>query len=168
MLHARDIFDFLSVYENNDKLTLMSVSPFASSSEAVVLQTAHKSKGLEYEYVFIISSDEDEWNGRAYANKIGMPTHLKLLPDSDNADDRIRLYYVAMTRAKHTLYITNHQSKLGFILSGKEDKQEAVLNEMIADNLYIKGADDYVEDEKALLRRLLENYKMPVTHMINF
>ena len=168
VLHARDIFDFLSVYENNDKLTLMSVSPFASSSEAVVLQTAHKSKGLEYEYVFIISSDEDEWNGRAYASKIGMPTHLKLLPDSDNADDRIRLYYVAMTRAKHTLYITNHQSKLGFILSGNEDKQEAVLNEMIADNLYIKGADDYVEDEKALLRRLLENYKMPVTHMINF
>ena len=168
LLHAADIFEFLAVYENNDKMTLTSVSPFASSDNAVVLQTAHKSKGLEYEYVFIINSDEDEWNGRGYSNKIGMPTHLKLLPESDNADDRIRLYYVAMTRAKHTLYITNHKSKLGFILKGDEVAEDYKLNKNIIENLYIKDAEDYVEDEKALLRRLLENYKMPVTHLINF
>jgi DNA helicase-2/ATP-dependent DNA helicase PcrA len=167
-LYANDIFAFLEVYENNDKLTLTAVSPFASSDNAVTLQTAHKSKGLEYEYVFIVNSDEDEWNGRGYANKIGMPTHLKLLPDSDNADDRIRLYYVAMTRAKHTLYITNHKAKLGFILKGDEEMQEGEVNKNIIDSLYITERKDYVEDEKVLLRRLLENYKMPVTHMINF
>ena len=167
-LYAGDIFSFLEVYENNDKLTLTSVSPFASSDNAVTLQTAHKSKGLEYAYVFIVNSDEDEWNGRGYANKIGMPMHLKLLPDQDNSDDRIRLYYVAMTRAKHTLYITNHKSKLGFILKGDEEKDEAKVNKNIIDSLYITEKKDYVENEKALLKRLLENYKMPVTHMINF
>jgi DNA helicase-2/ATP-dependent DNA helicase PcrA len=169
MLHAADIFEFVNVYSNNDKLTLMSVSPFATSEQAVVLQTAHKSKGLEYEYVFIINSDENEWNGRGYSNKIGMPTHLKLLPDADNTDDKIRLYYVAMTRTKHTLCITHHKNKLGFILSDTvAEVEKSEINKHITDSLYITEKKEYLDDEKVLLKRLLENYKMPVTHMINF
>ncbi len=169
MLHASDIFEFLDVYTNNDKLTLMSVSPFATSDISVVLQTAHKSKGLEYEYVFIINSDEDEWNGRGYSNKIGMPAHLKLLPESDNTDDKIRLYYVATTRAKHTLYITHHKNKLGFILNDQSQEiEKSEINKNIVDSLYITEKKEYLIDEKVLLKRLLENYKMPITHVINF
>lgn len=76
-----------------------------TSEEAVILQTAHKSKGLEYEYVFILNSDEDEWNGRRMTNKIGMPITLPLLPANDDVSDRVRLYYVAMTRAQSILCI---------------------------------------------------------------
>lgn len=168
ILRAGEIEEFVNIYQNNDNLSLNLISPFATSENAVTLQTAHKSKGLEYEYVFIINSDEDEWNGRGYGNKIGLPIEMKLLSEADNLDDRIRLYYVAMTRSKHTLYITNHKNKFGVVLNGDEQIEENNITKSIIDNLYITKNKEYVENEKVLLKRLLENYKMPATHFTNF
>ncbi len=189
MLYAKDLAEFISIYNNNQNLTLKLTSPFATSSEAVVLQTAHKSKGLEYEYVFIINSDEDEWNGRKRTNKIGMPINLKLLPSNDELSDRTRLYYVAMTRAKHTLYIThnnqkfqalfseeqNEKNKLEKLEAKKQDKlnkandlDKNILSQELVNSLQIKPSQILLQDEKILLKRLLENYKMPVTHLINY
>ena len=171
LLYAKDLQEFVAIYSNNDNLSLTLISPFATSDEAVTLQTAHKSKGLEYEYVFIINSDEDEWNGRGFSNKIGMPAELKLLPESDNLDDKMRLYYVSMTRAKHTLYITNNKNKFGPILNlnseDAEDSENKISKEMMK-VMSLAGKKEYVDDEKVLLKRLLENYKMPVTHLTNF
>lgn len=194
ILYAKDLSEFISIYNNNQNLSLKLTSPFATSSEAVVLQTAHKSKGLEYEYVFIINSDEDEWNGRKRTNKIGMPINLKLLPSNDELSDRTRLYYVAMTRAKHTLFITHNNQKFQALFSeeqnqkNKEDKLEAKkqdklnkenviegkiensnnLSKELVNSLQIKPSQILLQDEKILLKRLLENYKMPVTHLINY
>ena len=173
LLYAKDLQEFVAIYSNNDNLSLTLISPFATSDEAVTLQTAHKSKGLEYEYVFIINSDEDEWNGRGFSNKIGMPAELKLLPESDNLDDKMRLYYVSMTRAKHTLYITNNKNKFGVLLDSEnskkaEDKNENKISKEMIKVMSIASKKEYIDDEKVLLKRLLENYKMPVTHLTNF
>lgn len=172
ILFAKDLAEFVSIYENNDNLSLSTISPFATSENAIILQTAHKSKGLEYEYVFIINSDEDEWNGRKRVNKIGMPINLPLLPASDNLDDRVRLYYVAMTRAKHTLYITHNKDKFSVLLAEDNKKDESekedVINNNLINSLYIKEKSPILDDERVLLKRLLENYKMPVTHLINY
>jgi len=177
ILHAKDLNSFVDIYRNNDNLSLNLISPFATSGSAVTLQTAHKSKGLEYEYVFIINSDEDEWNGRGVTNKIGTPMHLKLLPNRDGLDDRIRLYYVAMTRAKHTLYITNNKNKFAPLMQSSseivsntdpDDKDKLHLSKELVSNLYIVNRQEIISDEKVLLKRLLENYKMPVTHLINY
>lgn len=171
LLYARDLKDFVNIYNNNNNLTLTLTSPFATSDNAIVLQTAHKSKGLEYEYVFIMNSDEDEWNGRKRSNKIGTPLNLHLLPSSDDLSDRVRLYYVAMTRAKHTLYITHNKDKFSALLGDENDikeKDNSEPNQNIINSLYITDKPPLIEDEKVLLKRLLENYKMSVTHLINF
>ncbi len=186
ILYAKDLQDFISIYNNNENLTLTLTSPFATSHEAIVLQTAHKSKGLEYEYVFIINSDENEWNGRKRTNKIGMPMNLKLLPSMDELGDRTRLYYVAMTRAKHTLYITHNNEKFQALFSeeqneinkakkleekkNRKEKGEVIntLSKELVNTLHIKPSQILLQDEKVLLKRLLENYKMPVTHLINY
>lgn len=184
VLHAKDLSSFVEVYTNNDNLSLNLVSPFATSDTAITLQTAHKSKGLEYEYVFIINSDEDEWSSRGMTNKIGTPAHLQLLPNSDSLDDRIRLYYVAMTRSKHTLYITNNKNKFGALMTNNSNLEAgnsagknantselsspSVISKELINNLYFMDRKEIVNDEKVLLKRLLENYKMPVTHMINY
>jgi DNA helicase-2/ATP-dependent DNA helicase PcrA len=108
------------------------------------------------------------------SNKIGMPENLKLLSEGDNVDDKLRLLYVAMTRAKHTLYITHSKEKLSYILknskeeSGKKEELGDELSLEIVKNLQITDTPVYMESEKVLLKRLLENYKMPVTHMTNF
>ena len=167
-LYARDLKDFVAIYENNKNLTLSTISPFATSEKAVVLQTAHKSKGLEYEYIFILNSDENEWNGRKGVNKIGLPINLPLLPSDDDISDRVRLYYVAMTRAKHTLYITNNKEKFSMLLTEKEEKEKNEIDDDLIKTLYPVEKKIFLEDEKALLKRVLEDYKMPVTHIINF
>jgi DNA helicase-2/ATP-dependent DNA helicase PcrA len=171
ILKATDIDEFLSVYKNNDKLSLTSVSPFASSAKSIVLQTAYKAKGLEYEYVYIVNANEKDWNGRGVTNKIGFPKNTKLLSESDDYDDKLRLFYVALTRAKHTLYITYSNERLGFIGGGKvmgESKLDKNITPKILQNLHLSKKQDYVQDEKVLLKRLLENYQMPVTHLTNF
>ncbi len=170
ILYAKDLKEFVNIYENNSYLSLSTISPFATSEKAIILQTAHKSKGLEYEYVFILNSDEDEWNGRAIPNKIGMPINMPLLPLSDDISDRVRLYYVAMTRAKHTLYMTNNKDKFSMLLSEKiiKKEEEKEISEKLVNSLFIKEGEIFLEDEKVLLKRILENYKMPVTHLINF
>jgi DNA helicase II / ATP-dependent DNA helicase PcrA len=170
VIFASEIESFLDVYGNNSSLTLNHVSPFATSMNAVALQTAHKSKGLEYEYVFIINSDEDEWSKRSMINKINLPVYMQLLPSSDNMDDNIRLYYVAMTRAKHTLYITNHSSKFAPLYDNENivsTEVSKISNELVR-SMNITPSKILIEDEKVLLSRLLENYKMPVTHLINY
>lgn len=50
----------------------------------------------------------------------------------------------------------------------KIKKKKMNFNKNILDSLYIKEKRLILEDEKVLLKRLLENYKMPVTHLINF
>lgn len=172
ILKATDIDEFLSVYKNNDKLSLTSVSPFASSAKSIVLQTAYKAKGLEYEYVFIINANEKDWNGRGMTNKIGFPKNMKLLSESDDYDDKLRLFYVALTRAKHTLYITYSKERLGFIGNSNLTPPSPNLGEGVSapilKNLHLSKKVNYVQDEKVLLKRLLENYQMPVTHLTNF
>ncbi len=172
VLYATNISEFMDTYTNNN-LTLSVVSPFATSENAVSLLTAHKAKGLEFEYVFLLSVDQGIWKRAGFSRKISFPTDLPLSADTDNDDDKIRLLYVAVTRAKHTLYITNHSQKLEYLvetttkLNAKPDTNQDLADETI-DSLQLKPQKIFLEDEKILLKRLLENYKMPVTHLTNF
>lgn len=169
ILYARDLQGFLDVYQAGGSLTLSVVSPFASSGKAVSLLTAHKAKGLEFEYVFVLSADDDTWAGRGYASNISFPKNMRFGPEGDNDDDKIRLLFVALTRAKHTLYITHSGQKVRFLPANEMQNTEsfAATNQTINSLTIVKGRE-FVQDEKVLLKRLLENYKMPVTHLNNF
>lgn len=178
VLYAKDIEQFVKIYEENSELKLNLVSPFATSESAVVLQTAHKAKGLEYEYVFVINSDKDKWEKTKNGSNIKSPFNLKLLPETDDKDDKIRLYYVAMTRAKHTLYITYNDEPFHaitdvsvFYKKKNEEKKYPIGQEIYNKVMLAKGIvpiPELVENEKIFLNRLLENYQMSVTHLINY
>lgn len=58
-LYSKDLIDFINIYNNNKNLTLSTKSIFKTGEKAITLQTAHKSKGLEYEFVFILNSNQD-------------------------------------------------------------------------------------------------------------
>ena len=67
-----------------------------SKKDAVKLMTAHSSKGLEFDTVFIIGAVE------------GIFPHSNAIATHERADieEERRLFYVAMTRAEKKLYIT--------------------------------------------------------------
>ncbi len=79
--------------------------------DAVQCITAHKAKGLEYDYVYAISMIESEYTrGRNNANV--MPANISILPEKDNIDDIIRLTYTIFTRAKKFLSISYAKKKI--------------------------------------------------------
>lgn len=68
----------------------------------MTLLTAHASKGLEFPTVFIIGMEE------------GLFPHSQSMGDQQELEEERRLCYVAITRAKERVYLTNARSRLYF------------------------------------------------------
>ncbi|MFA7075165.1 MAG: ATP-dependent helicase, partial [Candidatus Izemoplasmatales bacterium] len=67
--------------------------------EYVNLMTVHAAKGLEFDVVFITCLEQTLF-----------PSSQSLM-DSINVDEERRLFYVALTRAKDQVYLTNSQTR---------------------------------------------------------
>jgi DNA helicase-2/ATP-dependent DNA helicase PcrA len=196
ILTLKDLVEFVDLHEKND-ISLNDQSPFAKLAGAVNLLTAHKAKGLEFETVFVLSCQDDIWANKKIPSKISLPINLPIEPAGDNEDDQLRLFYVALTRAKRFLYITSYKSKedgkdsekLRFLIT-QNDEEEILKNEVLK-NIYLGSDFDpyetvpethevltaswlnyhtppFIGPEKELLKTLLDDYKMPVTHLNNF
>ncbi len=80
----------------------------SATTPAVQLLTAHKSKGLEFDTVYVFSCIDSIWGetARSVSRSINYPKNLPFAPTGNSADERLRLFYVAMTRAKNELVMT--------------------------------------------------------------
>ncbi len=83
----------------------------------VQLLTAHSAKGLEFEQVFLFDCVEDMWERSLNGNRgrFAMPPTLVPSAEEDAVEARRRLFYVAMTRAKHRL-------RLSYARAGEDGK----------------------------------------------
>lgn len=70
----------------------------------VQLMTAHRSKGLEFDTVFIPFLHDKKWSGRKSNTYFSSPV---IGFESDVSDER-RLLYVALTRAEQNLFLSYH------------------------------------------------------------
>jgi len=75
---------------------------------AIKLYTAHSSKGLEFDHVFVVNASEGRFPIRAQDRFLEIPAELveEELNASLPIDEERRLFYVAMTRARKTLVCT--------------------------------------------------------------
>jgi DNA helicase-2/ATP-dependent DNA helicase PcrA len=94
-------------YENLDDF-LGSLALFASSDEsvgadAVTLMTVHSAKGLEWDEVFVVGLNDGVFPSWRVLEHGG---------DADMEEER-RLLYVAMTRARHKLFVTSYERSMG-------------------------------------------------------
>ena len=122
----KDFIDFLDDYEAAGE-AILNTSPYQDATDSVQIVTAHKSKGLEYKHVFIIATDDLSWgNSKGNNNMLSLPKNLEQIRHTGHTEDEcIRLFFVAVTRAKKTLTMTN--SKQDF--SGKMPKRLQYLGE---------------------------------------
>ena len=169
-----NIIDFINIYDKY-KLTLNINS--INNKALVTLQTAHKSKGLEYDYVYIIDAEDKIWNGNKKKNITSIPKFLYqiLTGPSEDEDDSVRLLYVSMTRAKHHLYISHVNTINRHIPQiNSEQSNETVSTEENILNKNILALENslspaiYNIAEENILRSLLENYQMSITHLNNY
>lgn len=78
---------------------------------AVQVMTAHKAKGLEFMHVFIPHLTDSRWGGKAHAEYFTIPVTQHLNADDFAAsDDERKILYVAMTRAKIGLYLSDSET----------------------------------------------------------
>mgnify|MGYP003299603744 CR=1 FL=1 len=107
-LKLADLIQMLDDYEQADMPINMS-SPYRDADEAVSILSAHKAKGLEFAHVFIISADHMAWGkGKGNNNLLSLPKNLMQIRHTGTTDgEKLRILYVALTRAKDSLVITN-------------------------------------------------------------
>ncbi len=171
ILLVTDVAAFVKMHIDHD-IALVSESPFMKHEHSVQLMTAHASKGLEFGTVYIVSTHDALWTKSPRTNIAPLPSPLIPLmqPAGDTEDDFIRLLYVAITRAKHTLHITSHDAQVRYL--PQDDIQSGGTHDDVPieahENALSLHKEPYKEDEWVLLRRLVKNYKMPVTHLNNF
>ncbi|MBP5379364.1 MAG: UvrD-helicase domain-containing protein [Ruminococcus sp.] len=72
------------------------------SGDKVTLMTVHSAKGLEYENIFVIGMDD------------GIFPSARSFDSEDDMEEERRLAYVAITRAKNHLYLTNARQRMLF------------------------------------------------------
>gem|GEM_PF-519120 len=107
------ITDFITYMEDLDHYGLSPMTqPIRTQSDAVELMTAHGSKGLEFEAVYIFNATSGNWESSRDPSKLSVTISLfekELLTKEEKKDLKLeeerRLWYVAMTRAKRYLTI---------------------------------------------------------------
>lgn len=171
-LRVHDVGEFVDMHQAYN-IPLINQTPFAHNENSIQLLTSHGAKGLEFDYVFIVSVNDSIWAGRPKGSKITFPANLPLASAGDNEDDFIRLFYVALTRARHTLYLTHHKSPLRFLQSPTvpdTDKDMPVVpgEELLTHGLHIYHPAPFAHDERALLEKVVEGYMLSPTHLNNF
>jgi DNA helicase-2/ATP-dependent DNA helicase PcrA len=128
--------DFIVHIERVREHGILAKNGNANHKEGVRLMTAHKSKGLEFDYVYIIGAYEGHWGNKSRR------TLFHTIPSfSGDIDDERRLFYVALTRARKEVTIT--YPKMNF--EGRELLPAQFITE-ISDNL--KKIETYVDVPK--------------------
>lgn len=191
-----DLVDMITDYEDAT-MPISSSSPYRDADDAVQLMSAHKSKGLEFEYVFLVAADHSAWGkGKGNNNTFSLPKNLAQIRHTGVTDgERIRLLYVAMTRAKKHLIITNSlkdfneksAERLEYFNEYVEKDTEKVINEALPQKQVNCHYNDlsaqknpeniknwlgrYVvlsPDMRAIYRERVENYRMSASNLTTF
>ena len=101
----------------------------AFAADGVQLLTAHSSKGLEFDHVFIMDVIKDHWepNARSGSFTFFLPDTLTFSDTTDAMEARRRLFYVAMTRARRGLYLSKSTANF----KGKTQQQAMFWDEVL-------------------------------------
>lgn len=166
--------------------TITSVRPSADKIDrAVNLMTAHKSKGLEFDTVYITGAIDSAWGERVRTRSrlIGYPENLPLSPSGDTFDERLRLFFVAMTRAKKQLFISystldssdKNTMSASFLAGHNWQTQKPNLHSTLTEITHAAELAWYQplirpiqSSMKELLQPQLESYKLSATHLNSF
>lgn len=176
---------FIDLHKQLDRQITSSRPRVDGQSDTVHLMTAHKSKGLEYDTVYVIGAVDTVWGERARSRSrlISYPENLPLAPSGDSIDERLRLFFVAMTRARHTLVMTyslcddSDKPTLGasFLLGSSltaEPHTPTHTTESLIRDAERRWYEPLVHVSRGtmqeLLQPLLQNYKLSATHLNNF
>lgn len=182
-LKLHDLITFIDTHRELN-LPIQGTRRVGESSHAVELLTAHRAKGLEFDDVYIIGLTDTNWGetARSRARLVAFPHNLPLGFDTDTTDERLRLLYVALTRAKEQLHLSTHAAlengknmlPVGYLQTGEVELSDTETSSLEVDINIAKidwRAPYYTLEHgtmQELLSPLLERYRISSTHLNNY
>lgn len=180
-LHIADLVEFAELHRSAN-LKIVDTNPHTQATNAIQVMTVYKAKGLEFGTVFVINAQDEIWGptARSGSSRIVLPRNLPIAPAGESDDDKLRLLFVALTRAKHTLHITGYtntlENKLSPPLSFLEnalpatsvDKPAPADAEEILSTDWAYRFRQVIAEKPELFEPILADYKLSVTHLNNF
>ncbi|MFZ1311924.1 MAG: PD-(D/E)XK nuclease family protein, partial [Chitinophagaceae bacterium] len=186
--HFLDLHQLVSLVELMEKeeitLPLVQVS---GSDKGINLMTAHGSKGLEFEYVFIAGCNAAFWEKkRKPGGGYKLPETMFTSQTAGKDDEELRrLFYVALTRAEQHLYISYSKFKNdgkelepSMFIAEIQDQHplpvekiifdNEVLSEFAALNFSEAEAPEIEKIEEEFISRILDKFVMNVTALNNY
>lgn len=120
----------------------------SNNKDAVRLMTAHRSKGLEFDIVYIVGANDGHWS-----NKTKRKYFSTIASIEDNSiDDERRLFYVALTRARKLVNISYIKINNG----GKDVLPCQFISEI---------SDEYKKNIKYEVKDKISNFSESITHL---
>ena len=95
-MNLQDYLEKFALLEENDR-----TDDNSEGGDGVVLSTVHASKGLEFPLVFLVAMER-----KIFPNERAL--------EEDSLDEELRLFYVALTRAKRHLVITHSRERFRY------------------------------------------------------
>lgn len=102
----RTLIEALLAYKSSAEKRLIKIK-LGNPNAKVTIMTAHGSKGLEFDYVFIPFATEENWFSKNRSTFFILPREKE---GEDDIRDERRLFYVAITRAKTEVFISFAES----------------------------------------------------------
>lgn len=98
--------------EADEKMT--RTNSYNEHAQSVNLMTVYSAKGLEFKHVFVLETNDNTWGkSRSNSNRVALPDNLQpIRHDHETLDEKARLLFVAITRAKSHLYLVNSLASL--------------------------------------------------------
>ena len=134
-----DFLEYISILQKYEISMALGGNDLA---DGVNLMTAHGSKGLEFESIYITNVIDSKWGG---SRKRARDFVLPITKTSGGTEDERRLFYVVLTRGKRKVNISYSK----FNENGKEQKASRFLEEIGEEFLDYKKVDQKTLSEKA-------------------
>lgn len=161
---------------------LLYTSPYQNADVAVELLTAHASKGLEFAHVFVMETHKSVWMSKGRNDMLPFPANLPIKPGNNGFDDHLRLFFVAITRAKTHLYLSTHQfdqsgkelEELPFLAGADADKKPEKSTqvfkplEVLLNDWESRHTPPFAQIEESHLFPLVKDYKMSASVLNDF
>ena len=142
--NLKDFFAFIETVKKHN--IFVKRKKAGGREDKVKLMTVHRSKGLEFEYVYIANAYSGHFGSRIDRDRLKLIPQVffdkKEIIEKNKDDDERRLFFVALTRAKKEVCISYSEINS----DGREQLPTMFLSE-IKENLIEKVSTDVYEKE---------------------
>lgn len=164
----------------------LAVEKLSYTGAGVNFLTAHGSKGLQFDHVFMLGCTRGVWDSASRNRTYSMPPTIWSGPAGSEEEESRRLFYVAMTRARKQLMISwperdNKEKELEksrFVAELAESGGGSIRQHVLSDDELLAFGNAVLQAlparlpaeliDDAFVDSLLQKYSLSVTHLNSY